>query len=380
MKKIFWTSEKRNVNDLIPAKYNPRYWPEKESDSLKKSLDKFNLADPLIINRNNTLIGGHFRLHILKSNGIQEVDVRVPSVNLNETQEKELNLRLNKNLGEWDIDLLANFDEEMLLDVGFESAELDKIFQLEPEAKDDEIPEDVPATTKLGDLYILGQHRLLCGDSTNVEDVERLMDGKKADMVFTDPPYQLDTKGGGVLKHAKSMRGIEDLNIGTFDPSCLKSLSTTEIFCCNKPLVKQYLQLADDWGKPYDICFYKKENTSPNYGGHLMTDTEYLIVIGNQAPRKGLPKETYSKAFIGKKDVGNKTAWSKPVALCTKFIQLYSDHRNIIGDWYLGSGSTLIACEKTNRICYGMEIDPKYCDVIVKRWEDYTNGKAQKIY
>ena len=108
-----------------------------------------------------------------------------------------------------------------------------------------------------------------------------------------------------------------------------------------------------------------------------MTDTEYLIVIGKQSPRSGLPKETYSKAYIGRKDTDNKTPWSKPVGLCEKFINLYSNVKQIVGDWYLGSGSTLIACEKTNRKCYGMELDPHYCDVIVKRWEEFTGKKAE---
>ncbi|MEO5367790.1 MAG: site-specific DNA-methyltransferase [Magnetococcus sp. WYHC-3] len=198
-------------------------------------------------------------------------------------------------------------------------------------------------------------------------------------ITITDPPYELDTKGGGVLKESKAMKGIRDLGIDTFDPAILENKSKTSVFFCNKSLVKKYIELAEKWGVSFDINFYKKENTAPNYGGHLMTDVEYIMVLGKQSPNKGLPKETYSKAFTGQKDLDNKTAWSKPVALIEKYIKLFSKADDIVLDLFGGSGSTLIACEKTNRICYMSELDPKYCDVIIKRWEDYTGNKAQKL-
>ena len=125
--KIQWHNEKRTISELNPAKYNPRRLTDKQVKDLDTSLQRFNLADPIVINKNNTIIGGHQRINILKTKGINEVDVRVPDKELTEEQEKELNLRLNKNLGEWDYDLLADFDEDLLKDVGFESEELDKI-------------------------------------------------------------------------------------------------------------------------------------------------------------------------------------------------------------------------------------------------------------
>ncbi len=127
---ITWKSEKRKISDLIPAPYNPRKWPEKEIKDLSTSLERFNLADPIIINQNNTIIGGHFRIKILKDKGVDEIDVRVPSRALTDHEEKELNIRLNRNLGLWDFDALANFDEDLLKDIGFDSKELDRIFQL----------------------------------------------------------------------------------------------------------------------------------------------------------------------------------------------------------------------------------------------------------
>lgn len=190
MKKIKWRSETRNIADLKPAKYNPRKISSKQKTQLKKSIDKFSLADPLVINKNNTVIGGHQRLEILKVKKVATTDVRVPDRLLTNEEEKELNLRLNKNLGEWDMDLLSGITKDLLIEVGFDFSDVDKIVGYEPADKDDNVPE-VPkkSKTKPGDIYQLGLHRLLCGDSTKFNDVEKLMENNYADMVFTDPPY-----------------------------------------------------------------------------------------------------------------------------------------------------------------------------------------------
>src|SRR3990167_9961204 len=153
---LSWKNEKRNINQIIPAKYNPRQWPEKETKNLETSLHRFNLADPLIINSDNTIIGGHFRFNILKQKGLKEIDVRVPSRKLTEKEEKELNLRLNRNLGLWDNKILAAFDEDMLTDIGFDSKELDRIFGLDADPKDDDVPNPSKKTDiKLGDMFQL---------------------------------------------------------------------------------------------------------------------------------------------------------------------------------------------------------------------------------
>lgn len=177
-----------NINELRPAEYNPRHWNEKAINDLTQSIKEFGLVDPIIVNsapnRKNIIIGGHFRLKIAKDLGYKEVPVFYINIP-DEKKEKELNLRLNKNLGEWDYDLLASFDEEVLKISGFESEELDKIFQLESNPEDDEVPELRKETDiKLGDIFKLGNHRLMCGDATKKEDVERLMDGKTAKLIL----------------------------------------------------------------------------------------------------------------------------------------------------------------------------------------------------
>lgn len=153
---ITWKNEKRKISELVPAEYNPRQLTETQAKHLDESLGRFNLADPIIININNKIIGGHQRINILKQKGSdQTVDVRVPTRELNEKEEQELNLRLNKNLGEWDFDKLANFDEDFLMEVGFEKEELDRIFQLEPNEKDDEAPERRETDIARGETFLI---------------------------------------------------------------------------------------------------------------------------------------------------------------------------------------------------------------------------------
>jgi site-specific DNA-methyltransferase (adenine-specific) len=214
----------------------------------------------------------------------------------------------------------------------------------------------------------------MCGSALIQNNIDKLLNGEHCELTFTDPPYELDTQGGGILKTANSMKQIKQNGVDTFDPSELLLQSETNIYCHNKPLIKKYIELAETNNKPYDLCFYKKLCTIPNYKGHLMTDCEYIAIIGNQDPNKGLEKELYSKCYIGKKDQDNKLSYSKPVELCAKYIKLYSK-KNVL-DLFGGSGSTLIACEQLNRKCFMMELDEHYCDVIVQRWENLTGKKA----
>src|SRR3990167_426644 len=180
------------INELKPAEYNPRRADDKQHKDLTESIRRFGIKDPMIVNsalsRKNIIIGGHFRHRVALELGFTEVPVVY--VNIPEIErEKELNLRLNRNLGAWDFDLLADFDESFLDDVGFDSKEIDRIFYLGVTAGEDDVPATRKTSVKSGDMYQLGDHRLLCGDATKKEDVERLMGGEKAVLCLTDPPY-----------------------------------------------------------------------------------------------------------------------------------------------------------------------------------------------
>lgn len=211
-KMINWKTEKRKLNELRPWERNPRQATEKQWQDLEKSLEKFSLADPLIINKDNTIIGGHFRWKVLKEKGIEEVDVRVPDRQLSEKEVEELNVRLNKNLGEWDYDLLANFDEDLLKGIGFEDEELDEIFGIEADDEFDaekEFEKSVknPRGVKEGDVWQLGEHRMIVGDSTKRENWEKLLGSERFDFMFTDPPYRIGY-GIGVRKQ-KTKEGFK---------------------------------------------------------------------------------------------------------------------------------------------------------------------------
>ena len=370
-----------DINSIKPYEKNAKLHPEEQIEQIKKSIEQFGMDDPIGIWKDE-IVEGHGRLIACKELGYREVPI-IRLDHLTDEERKAYTLAHNKLTmnSDFDLDILNDelmndFDSIDMSDFGF-----DLNFDDEDEEKEiveDEVPE-VPEEpkAKLGDIYQLGNHRLMCGSALVKEDVEKLLDNNKCELTFTDPPYQLDTQGGGILKSANSMKQIKENGVDSFEPSKLILFSDTNIYCHNKPLIKKYIELAEKNNKPYDLCFYKKTNTVPNYKGHMMTDCEYIAIIGNQDPNKGLEKEEYSKCYIGQKDNDNELSYSKPVGLCAKYIKLYGKE-NIL-DLFGGSGSTLIACEQLNRKCYMMELDPHYVDVIIQRWENFTGERAVKI-
>ena len=381
-----------DIDKIIFAEYNPRELTKDQHKQLTDSIIRFGLVDPLIINthkdRANILVGGHQRLKIARELGFK--DVPCVEVDLTLDKEKELNVRLNKNTGQWDWDSLANyFDAGELLEWGFTEDELQfsEPEEIQGLTDDDDVPEVEESITKQGDLWILGEHRLLCGDATKKEDVERLMDGQKADMVFTDPPYGVDYDGGiqftkdGVKKGQQKKLKNDDVSIYLDAIPMMAKYSSGAIYTWFADTKAKdiynaidsisgdlhaliiwiknggYGALNANYKQKHEPCLYwKPKGTSLNFCGETTETT--IWEIDKDGKNKMHPTQ-------------------KPVSLGIKAI---SNHKaNIVMDLFLGSGSTLIACEKTNRKCYGMEIDPHYCDVIVKRWEDYTGNKAERV-
>ena len=368
-----------DINSIKPYKKNPRK-NEKAIPYVMESIKQFGFKNPVILDKDNVIVAGHTRIESAKRLGITEIPC-IYADDLTDEQIRAFRLADNKvaEIAEWDIDLLdTELDDILNIDMSDFGFDLDLEDEEEKEIIEDEVPEvpDEPKA-KLGDIYQLGNHRLMCGSALVKEDVEKLLDNNKCELTFTDPPYQLDTQGGGILKSANSMKQIKENGVDSFEPSKLILFSDTNIYCHNKPLIKKYIELAEKNNKPYDLCFYKKTNTVPNYKGHMMTDCEYIAIIGNQDPNKGLEKEEYSKCYIGQKDNDNELSYSKPVGLCAKYIKLYGKE-NVL-DLFGGSGSTLIACEQLNKRCFIMELLPEYVDVIIQRWENFTGEKAIKI-
>ena len=368
-----------DINNIKPYKKNPRK-NEEAIPYVMESIKQFGFKNPVILDKDNVIVAGHTRIESAKRLGITEIPC-IYADDLTDEQIRAFRLADNKvgEIAEWDIDLLdTELDDILNIDMSDFGFDLDFEDEEEKEIIEDEVPE-VPEEpkAKLGDIYQLGNHRLMCGSALVKEDVEKLLDNNKCELTFTDPPYQLDTQGGGILKSANSMKQIKENGVDSFEPSKLILFSDTNIYCHNKPLIKKYIELAEKNNKPYDLCFYKKTNTVPNYKGHMMTDCEYIAIIGNQDPNKGLEKEEYSKCYIGQKDNDNELSYSKPVGLCAKYIKLYGKE-NVL-DLFGGSGSTLIACEQLNKRCFIMELLPEYVDVIIQRWENFTGEKAIKL-
>ena len=384
------------IDKLIFAEYNPRQLTKDQYKDLKDSITRFGLVDPMIVNthkqRKNILVGGHQRVRVAKDLGFEEVPC--VEVKLTLDKEKELNIRLNKNTGEWDYDALANyFDVGELTDWGFTDDEL-QFWAEEPKEgliDDDEVPEVEEAVTQTGDLWMLGDHKVLCGDATKKEDVERLMEGQKADMVFTDPPYNVDydqdksplgKPEGSKGKIQNDNMSREEFNIFVTNwMDNVMSYAVGGIYVCMS---------CKEWGNIMSV--FEK------LGGHWSSTiiwNKNSFVMGRQDYHR-----KFEPILYGWKE-GNKHYWCgdrkqsdvwdvdrhikndlhptmKPIELMVNAISNSTIKNNNVLDPFLGSGSTLIACEKTNRKCYGMEIDPHYCDVIVKRWEEYTGKKAER--
>ena len=380
-----------NANDLVMAEYNPRQLTKDQYTQLKDSKNRFGLVDPLIVNKNkdrkNILVGGHQRLRIAKEMGLESIPC--VEIDLSYDQEKELNIRLNKNVGEWDYDALANpFDVGELTEWGFSNDDL-QFYEDEPTVgliDDDEIPEVEEPITQAGDLWILGEHRLLCGDATKKEDVDLLMDGQKADMVFTDPPYGVDYDGGiqftkdGVKRGQRKKLENDDKSIYNLVIPILANICEGGIytwFAGTK--AKDIYNSIDLVGDIHALVIWVKN------GGYSAMNAQYkqkhepcLYWKAKNKTTKWCGSSTENTIWEINKDGKNKLhPTQKPVELAVKAILNHEE--GIVLDVFLGSGSTLIACEKTNRKCYGMEIDPHYCDVIVKRWEEFSGKKAERV-
>ena len=371
---------KVDINELISPKYNPRQITDDEMEKLKNSINEFGYIAPIIVNKhNNHIVGGNQRYEALKSLGYTDVDVVfVDEPDLN--REKALNIALNKISGEWDFVKLADIIDELELNdfdiplTGFDEQELENFYIEEENPKEHEPvevaeddydePDDLEVTVQTGDIYILGNHRLMCGDSTKKEDVALLMEGKQADMVFTDPPYDLEDNYSTIIfKNAKANAEIFIMTnerklahiIVKYDKYFRRlfavDFKVAHLINSNAPMTQVDF-----------IGHFRKEppTTFNNLNDHFTT----LI----ESPKTS---KTQEHNFNHKH--------CKNITLPSEFIKHFSNEKENVLDLFGGSGSTMIACEQLNRNCYMMELSPHYCQVIIDRWEQFTGKKALKL-
>ena len=391
--------KKAPVKDLVSPEWNPRQITTEELEKLKTSLEEFGYIEPIIVNDvNNHVVGGNQRLRALIALGYTEVDcvyVHIEDIN----KEKACNVALNKISGDWDEDKLRVVLEDIELSpidiklTGFDELELTELEVKEPITvhEDDfiiEDEEDMEVNVMEGDLFRLGEHYLLCGDSTNAEDIERLMRGNKADLVFTDPPYNMEVNEGHGQWVGDVMTKLKEKieYLCDFDPTdFLLTLPTVfdgnmnAYIFCNKDLIPNYLNWAVEKGYSFNILFWKKPNAIPVALGHR-PDVEYLLFFRKNAIwNRSIKDTTYSRCLEFGRDHSTPHPTMKPLGLIANELKISSNEGSIVVDFFGGSGSTLIACEQLNRNCYMMELDPYYCQVIINRWEEYTGRKAEKL-
>jgi DNA modification methylase len=377
--------EQRSVETLIPYINNSRKHSDSQVAQIAASIKEFGWTNPILVDGSNGLIAGHGRLMAARKLKMDKVPV-IELAHLSENQKKALIIADNKLAlnSDWDSELLTlelqdllgeEYDLELL---GFDKDELDALLNViegtDGLTDEDAVPEvpDEPKT-KPGDIYILGNHRLMCGDSTSIDAVENLMDGQKADMVFTDPPYGVDYKG----INNDSRDGLEDLLRGAFGNYLAISKSGASIYCFHSD------RCADVFHKVFREFFHFSSMIIWAKNSLTLSQTDYQSqhepclygwMDNGSHSWYSDRKQTSVWQFDKERVVGHTTP--KPVALVEKAINNSSKGGDLVIDLFGGSGSTLIASEKTGRCARLMELDSKYCDVIVKRWEDFTGKQA----
>ena len=357
-----------NIQEVKPNKNNPRLIKDYKFKKLVKSIKEFPemlKLRPIVVNSDMVVLGGNMRLKACKEAGLKEVWI-LKADELTEQQQKEFIVKDNVGFGEWDWDILANeWDVNQLEDWGLDLMPFEEEEVLE--AKEDDFDEALPEQPKtvLGDLYEIGEHRLLCGDSTDSDTVAKIMNGEKADMVFTDPPYGIsvvknDKVGAdfGVAKKGKYSEVIADDTTETakdFYDTCI-SLGMNKFIIWGGNYFTDFLPSSDGW-----LIWNKRAGT----------DIRNTFADGEMAWCSfHTPVRIYDQLWNGMIREGEKSKrvhpTQKPIRMLSEIIQDHIKGLNIF-DGFLGSGSTMVASHQLKRKCFGIELDPKYCDVIIKR-------------
>lgn len=404
---------KISVSEIKRAPYNPRVDlrpGESEYEKLKTSIETFGYVDPLIWNaRTGNLVGGNQRFKILLERGIGEVEVSV--VDLSLEKEKILNIALNKIQGRWEEERLAVLLEELqhlpevdLCLTGFESLEIDNLIEeyMWGESNDrfnvsDEADKIITPVTQRGDLIQVGPHRILCGDSNNADELNKLMAGDRADLLYCDPPYKVaynsesrptSNKPGEGKRKWELIKG-DDMSQEEYE-GWLRSIFTNmrEVLSKGAPCYiwnghrqfgPMHLMLSNLRFKISNVITWVKPSPAPSYADYQM-QSEFCLYfwLDNNGAHKWYGPNTETNVWQVGRDPAAELIHptQKPIELAQRAIKNSSKQGDIVLDLFLGSGSTIIASEKLKRKCYGIEIDPRYCDAIVKRYIECFSGNS----
>ncbi len=399
------------ISELKPDQKNPRIHGKRNLDLIERSLRELGAARLIVIDEENNIIAGNGTVEgairigmedvqIIDTDGTKLIAVRVSG----KTAEEKTRLAILDNrtaeLAEWDEDVLKGLNEAGVLDDMFTGKELEGM-GIKEEIVEDEVPETPKeAKTVKGDLYELGRHRVLCGDSTNSDDVRFLMHGAKADMVFTSPQYNAGDNSLGGNKNkvdskyendsdAKTQKEYLDLLngfIGAWMPFSEYLFVNIQMLAGNKVAVLEWIGLMR--GSFVDVCVWVKGGGRPAMARNVFNSRfEFVFIFKNENnPKRSIDIADFhgniSNVFelnpSGKNEFSGVHAATFPVEFASHFLKLATKTK-IVSDAFMGTGSTLIAAEQTNRICYGMEIEPKYCDIIVSRYCKFTGNNKIKL-
>lgn len=385
------------VSELKPAEYNPRKKlkpGDKEYEKIKNSIQEFGFADPLVVNADMTIIGGHQRLTVAMAMGYTEVPCAV--VNVDKTREKALNIALNKITGAWDDNLLADLlvdlqNEDFNTDfTGFEAAEIEQLFS---SVHDKDITEDdfdvsqelqKAPVARAGDIWVLGRHRVICGDSTKSETYVQLMDGRKANMVLTDPPYNVDVEetAGKIQNDNMPDEDFYKFLLAAFSNMAenMENDASIYVFHADTEGLNFRKAFKDAGFYLSGCCIWKKQSLVLGRSPYQWQHEPCLF--GWKKGGKHLWYSDRKQTTIWEYDRPKSSAdhpTMKPIALMAYPIKNSCMSNCIVLDPFLGSGSTLMACQETNRICYGIELDEKFVDVIVRRYVELT-GRRDDVF
>lgn len=368
------------ITDIKPNPQNPRIIKDDKFKKLVKSIKEFPemaTVRPIVIDENNIILGGNMRYKAMIEAGWKDVPVYQVK-GWTEDQKREFIIKDNVSGGEWDWEVLANeWDQNQLEEWGLDTQ---KDWEND-EVVEDEAPEvsEAEPISKLGEVYQLGRHRVMCGDSTKIEDVEKLMDGKKADMVFTDPPYgmNLDADYSGMKGWATGKKYNNVIgDHSDFNNDFINIIFSMFDYVKEKFLFggDYYVNLLPNFGKDGAwIVWDKRVDESKD----KMFGSGFEMLWSQEKHQRRILRGQWA-GFMGDKEARNRVhPTQKPTKILSEIIQEYSSSEQLVVDLFLGSGSTLIACEQTNRTCYGMELDPRYIDVIRRRYWKFINGTEE---
>lgn len=421
MEKLNWHTVQRRVNDLVPQEVNPRKITDNQMSNLKKSLARFNLVEIPAIDLNGKILAGHQRIKALQllGRGEELIDVRIPSRQLTEDESKRYLIASNALGGDWDFEKLKTFDLDLLVDIGFDQIDLSHFWDKDLEVKDEDfdIEEELKniktPKTKPGDLIFLGPHRLLCGSSTDPNNLKRLFGEDKASMIYSDPPYNIKldySKGiggkqdyGGNVQDNRSYEEYKKFIKDTLSTALTIAKTDCHFFYwCDQTYIGLIQEMYRELGiENKRVCLWLKNSQNPTpkiafnkcyepavYG---ITGRPYItstIQNYNEVLNKelGTGNSLFDEVFdqfevwLVKRLSGQKYehATSKPPKLHEKAIRRCTKLGDIILDSFSGSGSTLIAGEQLKRKVYAMELEPIFCDLAIKRYKKLT-GREEVV-